>query len=189
MNKETLIQLGLTEEVAAQVLEAHKESMAGFIPKARFDEVNDRKKQLEADLQDRDTQLEGLKGINSEELQAEITKLQEANETAKTEYETKLHDQAFTFAMKEALTGAKARNHKAVESLLNKDGIKLEEGSLQGLSEQLTALKESDAYLFEMEVQAPEGDPAPVQAPKFSVGGHASNSGSGDAFSKALLGK
>lgn len=186
MTLEQLLALGLTEEVAGQVVALYTEATKDTVPRARLNEVIEQKKKLETDVADRDAQLEGLKGVNAEELQAKITELQTANTTAKTEYEAKLHEQAFSFAMKEALTGAKARNHKALESLLNKDTIKLEDGSLTGLEEQLKALKESDAYLFEADV-----DPAtpPATPPKFSVGNHSTNNDSGDAFTKALFGK
>lgn len=187
MKKEQLLELGLTEEVAEKVLEAHKETLKGFIPKERFDSVNETKKQLESDLKERDSQLENLKGINAEDLQAEITRLQGENEQAKVEYEAKLHEQAYGFALKEALSGAKVRNHKALEALLNKEDIKLEEGKLVGLEDQLKALQESDSYLFDIQVEQ-----APVEntpAPKFTVGNHNNEQVTGDAFTRALLGK
>lgn len=57
MNKEDLLKLGLSEEQAEKVLSANAEQLKGFIPKSRFDEVNNTKKQLEKDLKDRDVQL------------------------------------------------------------------------------------------------------------------------------------
>ena len=45
MKKEDLIALGLTEEQIEKVLNANSEQLKGFIPKARFDEVNNAKKQ------------------------------------------------------------------------------------------------------------------------------------------------
>ncbi|MGH0741964.1 phage scaffolding protein [Bacillus paranthracis] len=194
MNKEQLQALGLTEEQITGVLDAHKETMTGFIPKARFDEVNEKKKQLEGDVAERDSQLESLKAINPEELQAQITALQDSNKASTEAYEAKLHEQAYGFAMTNALTSAKVRNHKALQALLNNESIKLEDGKLTGLDEQLSALKESDSYLFEVEAPAVETPPAQegffgnAPAPKFTTGGHA-NEGGGDAFSNALFGK
>ena len=46
MKKEQLLELGLTEEQADKVLNLHKEVLAGFIPKARLDEVNDMLKMI-----------------------------------------------------------------------------------------------------------------------------------------------
>ena len=44
MTKEQLLEMGLSEEQADKVLAAHKEELKGYIPKARFDEVNNAKK-------------------------------------------------------------------------------------------------------------------------------------------------
>lgn len=153
LNKEQLVALGLTEDQADKVV-------AGFgtmIPKTRFDEINDAKKLLEKDVADRDTQLEALKKTAgaSEELKAEIEKLQGENATAKAEYESKLQQQAYDFALEKALTDAKAKNPKAVKALLNKEAIKLDGDKLLGLDEQLKTLSESDGYLFASESTTP----------------------------------
>nr|CAC27409.1 putative transposase [Acetivibrio thermocellus] len=57
MTKEQLMEMGLTEEQAEKVLVIYKEDLKSFIPKARFDEVNEAKKNLEEQLKDRDKQL------------------------------------------------------------------------------------------------------------------------------------
>ena len=66
MNKENLLKLGLSEEQAEKVLSVNAEQLKGFIPKSRFDEVNNTKKQLEKDLKDRDVQLENLKNSSGD---------------------------------------------------------------------------------------------------------------------------
>ena len=181
MKKEDLIALGLDEELAQKVADASAEELKGFIPKHRFDTVNADKKQLEQDLKVRDEQLESLKKIDAEGLQKTINELQTANEQAKTEYEQKLSQQQFDFALKEALTGAKVKNTKAVEALLNKDIIKLDGDKLLGLDEQIKNLQESDAYLFDVQT---EGQPKP----QFSGGQH-NPPANGDAFANVLLGQ
>lgn len=146
MKKEDLIALGLSEEQADKVIDGYGQ----MVPKSRLDdkiaEVNDYKKQLA----DRDTQLKELetKADGNETLRAEITRLQQENEQAKTEYEGKLQQKDYDFALTEALRTAKAKNPTAVKALLNVETIKLVNGQLVGLDEQLTALKASDDYLF-----------------------------------------
>jgi len=146
VKKEDLIALGLSEEQADKVIEGYGQ----MVPKSRLDdkiaEVNDYKKQLA----DRDTQLKDLetKAAGNDALQAEITRLQQENEQAKTEYEGKLQQKDYDFALTEALRTAKAKNPTAVKALLNVETIKLVNGQLVGLDEQLTALKASDDYLF-----------------------------------------
>ena len=180
MKKEDLLALGLDEELAQKVADASAEELKGFIPKQRFDDVNTAKKQLEQDLKARDEQLTELSKIDADGLQAKIKELQDANDLTKTEYEKQLAKQQFDFALKDALSGAKAKNPKAVEALLNKEIIKLDGDKLLGLEEQLKNLQESDSYLFDVEQQQ-------SPAPTFSSGQH-NPPASGDAFVNTLLG-
>lgn len=150
MKKEDLIALGLSEEQADKVIEGY----GTMVPKSRLDdkiaEVNDYKTQIA----DRDTQLVELqnKAKGNEELQAEITRLQQENVQTKNDYEDKLQQKDFDFALTEALRNAKAKNPVAVKALLKVDTLKLDGDKILGLEEQLTALKASDDYLF-----TPEG--------------------------------
>ena len=84
MKKEELIAKGLTEEQATAVIDIYTNEMKGFIPKARFDEVNTAKADLEKQVADRDKQLKTLKdeAKDSEVLQAKITELEDAIRSA-----------------------------------------------------------------------------------------------------------
>lgn len=143
---EKLIEAGYTEEQAKQIMDG----MGQMVPKSRLDakitEVNDYKKQLA----DRDTQLKDLqtKAAGNEELQAEITRLQQENERVKADFESQLAQKDYDFALTEALRTAKAKNPTAVKALLNVETIQLVNGQLVGLDEQLKELKVSDDYLF-----------------------------------------
>lgn len=146
MNKEQLVALGLDEGTADKVIEG----FGKMIPKSRFDDKNEEVKELKEQLQQRDTQLTELqaKASGHEELQAQITALQQQNEQAQAEYQQQLQQKEFDFALTEALRDAKAKNPKAVRALLDSESIKYENGELSGLSEQLEKLKKSDDYLF-----------------------------------------
>lgn len=144
MKKEDLIALGLTEEQADAVIAGYGQ----MVPKTRLDakiqEVNDLKGQIAG----YDTQLEELKKVDAEGLQIKIAELQQANENIKTEYEQKLQQRDYDYALENALRDAKAKNPVAVKALLKTDAIKLVDNQFVGLEEQLTALKVSDDYLF-----------------------------------------
>ena len=59
MKKEDLMKIeGMTDDLAAKVAEASAEELKNFIPKTRFDEVNEAKKNAEALVKERDKQLE-----------------------------------------------------------------------------------------------------------------------------------
>jgi hypothetical protein len=157
MKKEQLLELGLTEEQADKVLNLHKEVLTGFIPKARFDEVNETKKELEQQIQERDNQLKELqkKAKGNEELEKRIQELQETNKATKEQYEAKIIDMTINAAIQSKLTDA-----KYPDLLLTKfDRSKLsiaEDGTVLGVDEQLAALKEQYKDLFKPDLRGRE---------------------------------
>lgn len=154
MTKEQLMALGLTEEQADKVVAGY----GPMIPKSRFDEVNDAKKQLESDLAARDTQLEELKKTAgaSEELQTRIQTLQDENKTAKEQYEAELKDLTMTNAIKLALNG-KVHDEELAASQIDRTKLVLDGDKVVGLDEQVTGLKEAKAFLFKSEEEQQNG--------------------------------
>ncbi|OME86521.1 MULTISPECIES: phage scaffolding protein [Paenibacillus] len=167
MTKEEFIALGLTEEQATKAAAASAEELKGFIPKARFDELNEIKKKAEKDVSDRDTQIAefGKTAGLSEELKKQIETLQAENKTAKEKYESDLQELKLSNAISAALNG-KVHNEKVVTGLINKEKLVIgDEGKVVGLEEQLAALKASDTYLFKDDSQQQQTPPG------FRVGG------------------
>ncbi|SHO48124.1 phage scaffolding protein [Anaerocolumna xylanovorans] len=64
MKKKQLLQLGLTEEISIKVLALYKEEQSVFIPKARFDEINQKKKELEWQVMHQKEQIDEMRGSN-----------------------------------------------------------------------------------------------------------------------------
>ncbi|QII23613.1 scaffolding protein [Bacillus altitudinis] len=155
----------LGDDLYAQVVEKAGDqkidivSNGQWFPKERFDAVNNEKKELKSQLDERDQQLTDLQkqAKGNEELQNAIEQLQEENKKVSEEYQQKLEKQAFDFAIESALRDAKARNIKSVKANLNVEDLKLAGDKVIGLEEQLAALKESDGYLFETENESPPG--------------------------------
>ncbi|WP_160045572.1 phage scaffolding protein [Paenibacillus sp. USDA918EY] len=169
MTKEEFIALGLTEEQATKAAAASAEELKGFIPKARFDELNEAKKKAEKDVADRDKQIEELgktAGL-SEDLKKQIETLQAENKTAKEKYEAELKDITLTSAIKSALNG-KVHDEALVAGLFEKDKLVIDGDKIVGLDEQLKTLQESKAFLFKTEQQ---------QQPGFKVGGAGGGTG------------
>jgi len=152
MTKEQLLEMGLSEELADKVLAAHKEDLKGYIPKARFDEVNNAKKDLENQLKDRDKQLKDLqeKVKGNEELEKTIKELQEANKKAVSDYEAKIRNMALDNAVKLALKEHRVKYEDLLISKFDKNKLTLkEDGTVEGLDEQLKTLRENYKDLFE----------------------------------------
>lgn len=148
MKKEDFLKLGFTEEQAEKAAQASTEELKGFIPKTRFDEVNDAKKQLEADIKTRDEQIDSLKKVDAAGLQAEIERLQGENKAAQEKYEADMKQIQIDAAVEKALLGAKAKNIKAVKALLDLEKAELEGENIKGLEEQLKKLTESEDSKF-----------------------------------------
>lgn len=152
MRKEDFVKLGISEELAVECEKASLEELKSFIPKARFDEVNNAKNTAEALVKERDAQIEEVKKSvgDNEELKKQIETLQAEN-TAKDEAHAaevrKLQREAVDT---ELLTSAQAKNHKAVLGLFDPIGDDVDiETYRTKRTEQLEAAKKSDEYLFE----------------------------------------
>ena len=162
MKKEDLMKIeGMTEELAAKVAEQSAEELKSFVPKARFDEVNEAKKNAESQVKDRDKQLEDLKKSSGDnaELKKQIESLQEENKTTKQKHEAEIKKLRLNNAVQSALKDAGAKNTLAVMALLkDMDKAELaEDGSVKGLKEQIENLQKTEGYLF---ASQPGGAPA-----------------------------
>ena len=155
MKKEDLIKLGLDEEMAQKVADTFAEYLKGFIPKSRFDEVNEAKKKFEQDIKTRDEQLEALKKIDAEGLQAEIEKLQKENKATKEKYEAELKQIRLNNAVEKKLIASGAKNIKATKALLDLESVELDEdGNVKGLDEQIKQLQENEDSKFLFNIQS-----------------------------------
>ena len=117
----------------------------GYVGKDKFDALNARANGLQAQLTEANGKLEGY----DPEWKAKAQQMQQ-------EADQKVEAVRFDYALKAALAQAKARSPEKVAKLIERDAIKLVDGKLVGLDEQLKALKESDGYLFEGDKPAPE---------------------------------
>ena len=166
MKKEDLMKIeGMTEELATKIAEQSAEELKGYIPKSRFDEVNEAKKNAEALVKERDKQLEDVKKStgDNEELKKQIETLQEANKTAKAEYEANIKKMQIDNAVLSALKDAGAKNTTALMALLkDMDKAELaEDGTVKGLAEQIQELQKSESYLFNIKAE-PQNKPSGV---------------------------
>ena len=152
MKKEEFVKLGIDEETAKKCETASQEELKGFIPKARFDEVNTAKNTAEALLKERDGQLETLKNSTGDvdALKKQIETLQSENKAKDDAHAAEIKQLKIDNALETAITAAKGKNAKAIKALLNFENAELaDDGTIKGLAEQIEALQKSDEYLFE----------------------------------------
>lgn len=153
MKKEELVALGISEEQADKIVEMHNSEINGaFIPKQRFDEVNNAKKALEDTVKERDKQLETLKKSDADvdALKQQIADLQTENKKAADEHKAEMVKLRMDGVIESSLISAGAKNVKAIRALFDESNFKLQEdGTVFGLKEALSAVQKSDPYLFE----------------------------------------
>ena len=129
--------------------EINKSAPDNVVPKYKYNELSEAKKQLDANIKERDKQLEDLKKTsgNTEELQNQITALQEDNKRIKKENDEKIMNMRFDTAIEKALSTAK--HPELVTGKIDRTKLKIEEdGTIQGLDEQVKELKKTYEDLF-----------------------------------------
>ena len=147
----------------------------GFVSRTDFNTANEAKKSLEGQIAERDKQIKGFEKLSgdNEALKTQLTAAQEANKTAKADYEANLKKVTLDSRVETALLGVKAKSTKAVRALLDESKISLDGENVLGLNEQLEALKKDASYLFgETQPQNPPppaaGDPTQPDVSKLS---------------------
>ena len=138
-------------EISAQV-----NGGAKFVPKEKFDTINEQYKGLKATVAERDKQLEELtpKAAGNEALIAKIEELQQANKTATDEAVKKLQDKYIN----DKISSYKPISAKALKAELDLSKVEFdEEFNIKGLDEQINSLKGDDRLkmLFEQEATPP----------------------------------
>lgn len=153
MNKEKLVELGLTDELATKVLSEFGDK---WIPKSRFDEVNNEMKKYRDTVTERDKQLDELKKASgdADALKKQIEELQGSNKKADEAYKAELHRLKVEMAVDKALGEARCKNIKATKSLLDLTNADFnDDGTVKGLKKQIEGLlaDESSKFLFDVQ--------------------------------------
>lgn len=160
MTRKQLEDLGLTKEQVDSIIKINGDDIenAKSASAAEIKNLQTEVSGLKTQVGDRDKQLETLKASagDNADLKKQIEDLQTENATAKANHESELNQLKIDFAVEKALTGAKAKNIKAVKALLELDDAKLDrDGNVKGLAEQIEKLTSGDdtKFLFEAQKQ------------------------------------
>ena len=156
MTRKQLEDLGLSKEQADAIMKINGDDIenAKSVSAAEIKNMQTEVEGLKGQVKERDTQLETLKAAagDNEALKTQIADLQKANADAVSAHESEMTQLKVDFAVEKALTGAKAKNIKAVKALLDLEGAKLDkDGNVKGLQEQIDKLvaDESTKFLFD----------------------------------------
>lgn len=161
---------GLDDAAIEKIIgDASKELPKHYMPKDKYNEAVEAKKQAEKDVADRDKQLETLKADAgaSETLKQQIATLQAENKTAADKYAADLKELTLTNAIKSALAG-KVHDEGLAAGLVDKAKLVLDGENVVGLEEQIKALKETKGFLFKPDESQQQQKPPGFQ---FGAGG------------------
>ena len=187
MTKKDFTDLGISEELATKAAEASKKELEGYVQKSKYDLVVTEKETLEIQIKEHGKQLDELKKAakGSEELEKKVKELQDNAAASKAKYEKQINDIQLNHAIDTALKEAKAKNAKAVRSLLDMNDIVLDDGKVKGLDKQIKKLQEAEdsKFLFESAPQPEDGKPKiggnTDNANSSSIGNGSANNGNG----------
>lgn len=150
--KELLEKQGLSEEQINNIIQVMKDNKIYTTSLENVDEryqkLKSQKEDIEGELDTVNATIKDLKKNNAdnEELQKTIKDHESTIETLKKDSAKREFDMALDLE----LVKSKCRNVKAIKALLDTDSIKRkEDGSFDGLNEQIEGYKKTDAYLFE----------------------------------------
>lgn len=168
-------------DTEAFMAEVKTEFPKNAVPKDTYNTLAETKKKLDADVTERDKQLDELKKTAgaSEELKKQIETLQAENKAATEKFAADLKDLTLTNAIKLAIAG-KVHDEDLTAGLIDKSKLVVDGDKVVGLDDQLKSLQESKAFLFKPEG---EGDGKGFQ-PKVGADGK----GTGAATDEQLAG-
>lgn len=184
MKREELKELGLTDEQIGSIMALHGVTVNEL--NSRVSTAEQQATQYQEQLEKNQNELNDFKANakGNEDLAKQLEDLQSKFDEIKTSSEQQIADLKKSSAIDLALTQAGAKNIKAAKALLDSESLELTDEGLKGLDEQLTALKESDGYLFGSNEPVP---PNP-EGKKATFGGNPSSGQNveEDVFAKAL---
>lgn len=162
MKLEDLLQLGLENDKAKNILALHKQAIDGnYVPKETFNAERDKVKALNDTIADRDKQIADLgkfKGT-AEELQAKVDALTTQNTKDKEAYEAKLKEVQESSAIRTAI-GDRVYSVDDIIPRLDRTKLVIADGKVvAGLDEQLKSIQEASPHYFKEDKPAPNTVP------------------------------
>ncbi len=150
MRKEDFVALGIADDLAEKAASASAEELKGFVPKARYNEEAQKRKNVEGSYESVKSELDKLKASagNNEDLQKKIDSLQAELEDKDKKYADEIKEMKMANAIRSAI-GSTAQDADLVAGLIDKSKLILsDDDKLTGIDEQIKTIKESKPFLF-----------------------------------------
>lgn len=156
LTREELKNLGLEGDAIETIMtELGKEKTATQDLQHKLDEANSDKKTLATQVKERDDKIASLGETAgaSEKLKEQVSQLQNSIKEKDDAHASELAKNKLDSAVKLALVEANVHDPSDVISQIDLETIKLEDGKVKGLDEQIKNVRESKPYLFKEEAE------------------------------------
>lgn len=165
MNREFLKEFGLEKEAIDKIMAENGRDVESY--KAQVSALTNEKERLSGQLDEANKQIEEFKDLDVDGIKKAAAEYKAKFEEAEKKAKSDMEALQFDYALTDALGAAKARNAKAVKALLDAESLRLKDGEIVGLKDQLEKIKAENDYLFESEettprIVAPTGATAPI---------------------------
>jgi hypothetical protein len=156
MKREDLVKLGIAEDVVNQIMALHGADIENH--KQKLTAKDAEAESLKGQLTEAAKAIDGFKAMDIDGVKKAAEEWKAKAEQATAAAAQQLAALKFDHALDGALTGAKAKNAKAVKALLDSGALKYNEadGSIIGLNDQLAKIKSENDYLFESDKPTPQ---------------------------------
>lgn len=158
MKREDLKKLlgdGATDETIDAIMKLHGTDIESH--KTKVTDLTTQLENASKQITEANAQIEKFKSMKPEDLQKAADDYKAQFEKAQQDHAAQLSELKFNHALEAAVTGAKAKNIKAVTALLSRDTLKLkDDGTIEGLDDQIKTIKEQNDYLFEGDKPTPK---------------------------------
>lgn len=160
--KQLLKEMGLSDEQIEKFIDGAIKDK--FVPKHRFDEVNEKNKQLTEDVSQRDKQIKDLSKFEGDNvtLKTKIEELEKSNKEKDEANAKAIQQLKIDNAVNYALNGKVQEGYNdLVLGLIDKSLIILkDDGTVSGLEEQIEKIKKDKSLLFVSEQEGNNGQGA-----------------------------
>jgi gas vesicle protein len=177
---------GLSDDIKKEYAEKELIINDGtYIPKAKFDSLNETKKDLENQLKETNDKVQELSKVDTEELKQQIEDLQKKYEEDTKALNSKYEAREYDIKLNDYTKDLKFSSNSARKSFMNdlkEKELKFEEDKLVGFDDFVNSYKETDPDAF---IEEDDGEPAV----KVNTGdSHNDKGGSDDAFINKVMG-
>lgn len=143
---------GLSEEIKKEYAEKELIINDGtYIPKAKFDSLNETKKDLENQLKETNDKMQELSKVDTEELKQQIIDLQKKYEEDTKALNSKYEAREYDIKLNDYAKDLKFSSNSARKSFMNdlkEKELKFEDDKLVGFDDFVNSYKESDPTAF-----------------------------------------